>query len=422
MTSRKPYTVGIKIALYVGVPTAICMYILSYLHVNGNTIAAEKLSEDFSLIHYDVNDTDTFHRFGIPTDYFKRDFIGDNHHVDRLSPKLKTNLEVIAEAQQIHMKMFKALIGKFKYAMLFNFAAFENKGDPAITVGELQLIKKLGIELVFHCATTRCNDDTVQYAKTLSKKYSTDDLVILMHGGGNLLSYLSEDYNRKRVLENFPDFEVILFPQSIWHNANKEETSFLKHVYSKHRHLTFLYRDRNSYNLGKQLFPRVKCFLMPDMAFNIGATKRFMQPTHDILWLRRSDRESNLFKIPETASNYDVIVSDWWEWKTPKGSSWLEDAYLIAANGMLFLQRGRVVITDRLHGHILCVLCGIPHVVIDPVNKKITSYMQSWTGGIENILIAHSAEDALNKASELLRKLDYKITQSLAFPKSEEVP
>ena len=306
--------------------------------------------------------------------------------------------------------------------MLFNFAAFENKGDPAITVGELQIIKKLGIELVFHCATTRCEDDAVKYAKQLSTKYSTKELVILMHGGGNLLSYLREDFNRKRVLDNFPYFEVILFPQSIWHNASGDETHYFEQVYSTHKHLTFLYRDRNSYKLGKQLFPRVKCFLMPDMAFNIGPTQRFMQPTHDILWLRRSDTESMMHEIPVNAINYDVILSDWWEWKTPKGSSWLEDANLMTANGMMFLQRGRVVITDRLHGHILCVLCGIPHVVIDTVNKKITSYMESWTGGIENISVAYSAGDALNKAIELLRKLDNKLPRSLAFRNSKEFP
>ena len=287
---------------------------------------------------------------------------------------------VIAEMQRIQMKMFNALIGQFRYAMLFNFA------------------------------------------KTMSKKYSTEDLIILMHGGGNLLSYLNEDYNRKRVLENFPDFEVILFPQSIWHNASEAETNYITHFYSKHQHLTFLYRDRNSYNLGKQLFSRVKCYIMPDMAFLIGATQRIMQPSHDILWLRRSDKESKMYEIPATAINYDVIVSDWWKWKTPKEKSRLEDAYLIAANGMTFLQRGRVVITDRLHGHILCVLCGIPHVVIDTVNKKITSYMQSWTGGIETILVAHSPEDALNKATELLQQLDDKIPKSMAFRNSKEFP
>ena len=407
MLSRRSKTSVIKRFLCFGIPFIICLFILTRLNVNGRTIAAQTLKEEFSLLHNSKgNATDILHKFDIPTDYFQRDFIEDNHLVDKLSPRLKTSLGVIDEAQRIHLKMFKALIGKYKYAMLFNFAAFENKGDPAITVGELNLIKRLGIELVFHCPTTQCEDVAVQNAKTLSNKYNTRELVILMHGGGNILSYLSEDYSRKRVLENFPDHEIILFPQSIWHNASETETKHFQYVYSKHKYLTFLYRDRNSFNLGKRLFPRVKCYLMPDMAFDIAPTQRFMQPTHDILWLKRSDPESISRRIPVEAKKYDVIVSDWWFWKTPKGSSRLEDAYLMTANGMLFLQRGRVVITDRLHGHILCVLMGIPHVVMDTVNKKISSYMQTWTGGIENVFVEQTPEDALNRALELLRSLD----------------
>ena len=420
MTSGRTNAVLIKTIVYLAVPTVVLMYFLSHLHGRINSAQTEDCSLTIDRHNNERHYMDDLEKFGLPADYFKRDFITDNHLVDKLSPLLKTNIGVIDEIQRIQVQMFRKLIGKFKYAMLFNFAAFENKGDPAITVGELQIIRKLGLELVFHCATTQCKKGTVEFAHKLSKKYSTEELVILMHGGGNLLSYLYEDFNRKLVLEQFPDFEVILFPQSIWHNASKEQTKLFQNVYSKHKHLTFLYRDRASYNLGKKLFPHVKCYLMPDMAFQIGTTQRFIAPTHDILWLRRSDPESIEYKIPVNRQNYDVIVDDWWEWKTPKGSSRLENSILIAANGMMFLQRGRVVITDRLHGHILCVLCGIPHVVIDPVNKKISSYMQTWTGGVENIQVAESPADALNKAIQLLRKLDNTIPKSLAFKSSNE--
>ena len=78
-------------------------------------------------------------------------------------------------------------------------------------------------------------------------------------------------------------------------------------------------------------------------------------------------------------------------------------------------------ISNRLiiiHGHILSLLFGIPRVVIDPVNHKITSYMKSWTGGIDNILVADSSEDALNKAIGLLQKLDDKLPQVAAFRNS----
>ena len=59
-----------------------------------------------------------------------------------------------------------------------------------------------------------------------------------------------------------------------------------------------------------------------------------------------------------------------------------------------------------------------PHVVIDSVTHKITSYMKSWTGGIENILVADSPEDALNKAIGLIQKLDDKLPRVAAFRNS----
>ena len=355
-------------------------------------------------------------------DFYETDLVAENEKVDMLSPLLKSHYRVINEAQRIHINMFKTLIGSYKYAMLFNYAAFENKGDPAITVGELKLIKKLGIELILHCRTLKCNGHTLDYAKNISRNYSSSELVILMHGGGNLLSYEFEDGHRKLVLERFQKFEVILFPQSVWPKANSAHQERYQIVYASHPRLTFLYRDRPSYDFGKNNWPKARPFLMPDMAFQIGAVSRFLTPTHDIMWLSRSDGESNKYKMPKNTKGYDVLVKDWWGWPTPKGVTNLEDAILMAVNGMLFLQRGRVVVTDRLHGHILSVLCGIPHVIIDPVNHKITSYMKSWTGGIGNIVVANSSEDALDKAIVLLRGLEKKIPKTLAFRNSIENP
>ena len=346
------------------------------------------------------------------------DLVAENVLVDKLSPKLLSHEEVIDEAQRIHTNMFSTLIGHYKHAMLFNFAVYENKGDSAITVGELILLQRLGIELIFHCETGKCVGPRLEQAKTISKRYTSTDLVILMHGGGNIFSYNHQDERRRYVLETFPEFEIILFPQSIWPKADDEHQKRFQEVYSSHPRLTFLYRDRDSYNMGKQLFPRARPLLMPDMAFQIGPVNRFLRPTHDIMWLKRTDSESPGYHIPNKTQGYDIMVQDWLSWETPKGSTKLEDPFIITANGMLFLQRGRVVVTDRLHGHILSTLCGIPHVVIDPVNHKTTSYMKSWTGGIGNILVAESVEDALNKAIGLLQKLDDKLPLVASFRNS----
>ena len=141
---------------------------------------------------------------GIPEDYFERDFIEDNYLVDALSPLLTTNIEVIEETMGIQTVMLKALIGNFKYAMLFGFSTIENKGDSAISVGELNVIRNLGLELVYYCEDGYCHTDgIIDRARDISRYFSTDNVVILMHGGGNILSYLYEDAVRKIVWKHF---------------------------------------------------------------------------------------------------------------------------------------------------------------------------------------------------------------------------
>ncbi|XP_048247973.1 glucose-6-phosphate/phosphate translocator 2, chloroplastic-like [Haliotis rufescens] len=117
----------------------------------------------------------------------------------------------------------------------------------------------------------------------------------------------------------------------------------------------------------------------PDMAFEIGSVERFVSPTFDILWMRRSDDESTKYQMPYIPHQLSYHVADWLSWPTPKSPA-MEYAFHIATNGMLFLQRGRVVITDRLHGHILSTLLGIPHVILDNNYHKVSSYHLNSAG------------------------------------------
>lgn len=352
--------------------------------------------------------------------FYKQDLVARNDIVNKLSPLLKTSDDVIDEAQRIQLNMLRSLIGKYKYAMLFNIAGFENKGDPAITIGEIILLRRLNIELVFHLEDNRNTEAAVDYAQKLSENYSNDSLVILLHGGGNLVSYAHQDVYRERVLQRFMEFEVLMFPQSFWIFTKSDHIKHFEKAYALHPRLTFLYRDSFSYEQGKRLFPKARPFLMPDIAFQIGKVPRFMSPLHDILWHIRTDEEATHIQIQDLIENHDIVTGDWLTWQTPKDDRTMENDFLIVANGMMFLQRGRVVITDRLHGHILSTLLDIPHVVLDPVNHKISHYRDTWTAGMNNVVYATTPEDAVFKALGLLKKFDDKIPKILAFRNSIE--
>ncbi|MEG8022012.1 polysaccharide pyruvyl transferase family protein [Sphingomonas aerolata] len=49
------------------------------------------------------------------------------------------------------------------------------------------------------------------------------------------------------------------------------------------------------------------------------------------------------------------------------------------ARGLTLLSRGRQIVTDRLHAHILALLLGIPHVALDNEYGKLSAYIAAWT-------------------------------------------
>jgi pyruvyl transferase EpsO len=66
------------------------------------------------------------------------------------------------------------------------------------------------------------------------------------------------------------------------------------------------------------------------------------------------------------------------------------------------LCRGRVAVTDRLHGHILCTLLGVPHVLLDNSYGKLRRFHDAWTSDSPLTRIATSAAEAEELALSLL--------------------
>ncbi|XP_045156894.1 uncharacterized protein LOC123523243 [Mercenaria mercenaria] len=347
-------------------------------------------------------------------DFFSIDLVQNPEEANKLSPLLTTRLDVIEEAQRIHNNIFKSLFGRYKYAMLFNYSPSENKGDSAIVVGEVILLRKLNINVVFACET-RCTKQHLDKAQGISRNYTDNELIILLHGGGNVIGFQRADHMRSDVIPRFMRFNIIMFPQSILYIKQQSHINFCKKLYAMHDNLTFIWRDKNSYLLGKKLFPKVRSLLSPDMAYQIGFMPRFMQPIYDILWIKREDAESPVYETPQAPIGLRMHVSDWINWKTPRGLSPMEDTFLMTTNGMMFLQRGRIVITDRLHGHILSTLLAIPHVYIDNKQRKISNYHNTWTAGLENVILANSSLDAVAKAKQLLIKLNKDLPEIKGF-------
>jgi pyruvyl transferase EpsO len=68
--------------------------------------------------------------------------------------------------------------------------------------------------------------------------------------------------------------------------------------------------------------------------------------------------------------------------------------------GVRILESGRVVITNRLHGHILSLLLGIPHVLLDTEQGKLSSFFDTWTRDSRLTSWAGSPAKAVDAAKE----------------------
>jgi exopolysaccharide biosynthesis predicted pyruvyltransferase EpsI len=203
-------------------------------------------------------------------------------------------------------------------------------------------------------------------------------------------------------------------------------------MFNHHPDLTILARDQRSYELAQNEF-RARSALCPDMAFVLGMLDRPALVGGRIVWLARSDIEacrrprfrlspdieqldwvkddvSALFRLTSAALSKRCRQLGMFDQLVPIGTralalcgvyDWLAGRQV--ARGCRILRRGRVVITDRLHGHILSILLRIPHVLLDNCYGKLRSFYDTWTRGCESTAWAEDGERALQQARALAR-------------------
>ena len=226
-----------------------------------------------------------------------------------------------------------------------------------------------------------------------------------MHGGGNFGTIWPEIHGfRLRVLQDFVGIPIIQLPQTIYFD-DAEKIAEIAAAIKKQGNYHLLARCQKSYEFAQQ-YLNTQVYLCPDMAFFIGAVEPNQLPTVDHFILSRTDQEKSATSIKSVLSDThlsDVELADWLEpyWKErflhrlEMHSTWLR-AKLDPNNQMLFvvwnllskvrlqrgvilLSRGRIVISDRLHVHILCILMNKPHLLIDNTYGKISNFYHSWT-------------------------------------------
>ncbi len=319
-----------------------------------------------------------------------------------------------------------AVLPRGRPCALLDFPNYANVGDSALWLGEREWLAGAGVSVAYAC-------DIATYSpRALAARVPEGP--ILLSGGGNLGDLWPPLQRfRERVIQDFPDRPIVQLPQSI-HFRDKANLNRARAVFDGHPALTILVRDDRSLQFARSEF-RATSLLCPDMAFALGMLHRPVPPDREVVWLSRTDIEASwpTFFVHDP----QVEQADWLEdepspilavnrflsrrlWRRvpavesrfhPVSRTYDLLARQRLQRGCRMLSRGHIVITDRLHGHILSLLMGIPHVVLDNNNGKLSSFRETWTKRCELTVWADAPEEALRQAHLMARSFDLSATR-----------
>ena len=303
-----------------------------------------------------------------------------------------------------------------------------NAGDSLIFAGELAYLDSLGVRV-------RYISDIEGFDPEYMRRRMPQG-VVLMHGGGNFGDvWAGHQLHRERVARAVRDYPIIVLPQSIFYHSH-ERARTTNDTLRDHPDYQVMVRDRNSLARAEALIPDVRFTYCEDAAFGWEPRPLATTGARDrVLVIARADRESasGLRAAGDmwSYSRFAVDIEDW----NPRGSSRITGRLgrgamrfghfardrrhgggagqalmgpalrLISGSNLRSARSlyagARAAVVDRLHAHVLAILLGVPHVVLDQTYGKVAPVFNEYSGEFST---AHFASN-LDEASRLLREV-----------------
>ena len=325
---------------------------------------------------------------------------------------LESHTTLIAHLNDRIHDCLEDLVSPEEPVAFLDFPDYTNCGDSAIWLGQMRWLQDRYGKRPAYVARLH------EFSREELDRVMPEGPVFLT-GGGNFgdLWVAHQDF-REQVMERLPGRRIIQFPQSI-HYRSPERAARTAKVIAAHGNFVLLVRDEASREYSEKHFG-CEVRLCPDMAFGMGPLEA-PAAQFPVLAMLRNDKES-VFSGEGRKVPPDIPAEDWiGEPKLPVRlskalgaasaliggrRSELRLASLDAAahtrvrRGTRQLSRGRAIVTDRLHVHIVSLLMGRPHAVLDNSYGKVRGFMNAFSGGTDLSCLASSLDDAIAWARE----------------------
>lgn len=283
---------------------------------------------------------------------------------------------------------------------------YGNLGDIAITEAQKDFIQNNmpGYNLI----TVELNR-TLSMLKTIKKNIKPDDVITIIGGGNMGERYEGFEILRRNIIRSFSNNRIVSFPQTIdFSKTSYGEKSFKKTIktYNSHPNLHIFARESISFEIMKKAFKNNHVQLTPDIVLSLKKESKNEVEREGIIFCLRDDSEKHISsnlkdamieKITQkftSVSYYDthmgIDASD-------------QDSLSEEFDNILdAFSKSKLIITDRLHGMIFCVITGTPCIVLPNSNHKIVGTYNDWLNNLDHINLITKTTDI----NLLLRKVD----------------
>lgn len=293
----------------------------------------------------------------------------------------------------------------------------ENPGDMAIWLGIRDCLRRLGVAVVYQCAW-----DTLS-VPALRRRLPQGP--VLLSGGGDFgdLYPFGAALQREQLLAELRNVPMIQLPVAAYFQ-DPANTDRLRRLATEHNNFILMIRDKISEERAREVLD-LDIRLVPDLVFALQEPLTRASPAVDIVWHCWLPTDAEYVDYGAPPDGFTSRIIQWTRqaeveprseprdaivrglhlalgrrmarWPAWRGLLWRPYSTTFEPLARASLRRaialegaGRVLVTNKLHGHILAVLAGIPHVVLDNSFGKVRGVHETWT---RSSRLAHWAVD-----------------------------
>lgn len=307
-------------------------------------------------------------------------------------------------------------IGTSKDVALLDFPLHQNAGDSLIWLGEIGYLKRIGKRIRYRADRARFSVDDLRRAMP-------DGGVVLFHGGGNFGDLWPHfQAFREDAIAKLYDYRVVVLSQSV-HFSSESAAARANSALMLHPDLTLMIRDSDSLRRAGRLLPDIHAIFCHDMAFGWEPVAREREGRGEgggVVFVGRTDHEKVIDEPLCDASwhrvDWGLSGRDKLAWITGRIPGVIYRRIRIrAVQYLLFpivqrlmdwqaelnvksarevVERAEILVTDRLHAHLLACFLGIKNVVVDNGYGKIEAIYAEYSGDFSTSHLAGSVTEA----------------------------